>query len=299
MKLSSLSLIALLLTTSVSAYAVGPEPAPAASTPFKVGTLSVASLADAKFVLPNDGKIFGANVGPDAVAEVLKAAQAPTDLITLSVDALLVRDGKHVVLIDTGLGPKVGGSLLESLKLAGVTPDQVTDVMITHSHPDHIGGLVSSDGHSAFPKAKIHFSAPDWAAIKGAADKADFVQAIGAQVNPFQPGAKLTPSIRSVSIKGHTPGHVGYEIRSGKQHLLDIGDTAHSAIISLAKPDWNMGFDEDKDTAKTSRRKTLAELAASHEIIFAPHFPYPGIGYIEASGEGFSWKPASLSGTAK
>lgn len=98
-----------------------------------------------------------------------------------------------------------------------------------------------------------------------------------AAVEAFEPGAAVTPSITSVSIKGHTAGHVGYRIVSGSDRLLDIGDAAHSSIVSLAKPDWTMGFDADHEAAKASRRETLGELAKSRELIFAPHFPYPGI----------------------
>src|SRR5262249_4246840 len=153
----------------------------------------------------------------------------------------------RVVLIDTGLGPGAGGSLMGSLKLANVAPEQVTDVLVTHPHFDHIGGLVDASGASAFPKAKIHMSAPDWAWLKGQSDQAALVKAITPQVDAFAPGARMTPSIVSVPIKGHTPGHEGYRVSSGPARLLDIGDMAHSSIISLAKPGWTMGFDGDAD----------------------------------------------------
>lgn len=294
MKLNALlsAAMAALLVPVGAIAAGGPGPAAPAATQFKVGALRVTSLADGVYVLPNDGTIFGADVGPSAVAEVLKAAQAPTDQITLPVDALLVRDGSHLVLIDTGLGPKVGGVLLESLKLAGVTAAQVTDVLITHPHPDHIGGLLTDAGESTFPHAKIWFSSIDWAALQTQRGMAELIKAIGPQVTPFDTGAKVTPSITSVSLKGHTPGHVGYEIVSGSSRLLDIGDAAHSAIISLQKPEWTMGFDSEPQVAKDNRRATLTRLAAFQETIFAPHFPYPGIGTIATAGEAFAWRAA-------
>jgi glyoxylase-like metal-dependent hydrolase (beta-lactamase superfamily II) len=281
------------LLIPIAATAAGPGPASPAATPFDIGALRVTSLTDGVYVLPNDGKIFGADVGPKAVAEVLKAAQAPIDQITLPVDALLVRDGTHLVLIDTGLGPKVGGVLLDSLKLAGVTAEQITDVLITHPHPDHIGGLLTDGGKSTFPQAKIRFSSIDWAGLQQQSGMADFANAIAAQVEPFEPGAQVTPSITSVPLRGHTPGHVGYEIVSGGRRLLDIGDAAHSAIISLQKPDWTMGFDSEPQVAKDNRRTTLVRLAASHELIFAPHFPYPGIGTIVTAADAFTWSPAA------
>lgn len=272
----------------------GPAAVPPAATPFHVGKLSLASVSDARFDMPNDGKVFGVDAGPAAVTDVLKAAHAPTDTISLSVDALLVHDGARTVLIDTGLGPKAGGALIASLKLAGVTPDQVTDVLITHVHGDHIGGLLTADGQPAFPKAKVRMASADWTFLQSQADMAALVKAIAPQVAAFEPGAQVTPSITAVAIPGHTPGHVGYQIVSGNARLLDIGDTAHSSIISLAKPDWTMGFDSDAAVAKASRRETLTELAKDHEMIFAPHFPYPGVGTIAASGDGFTWLPADL-----
>ncbi len=253
---------------------------------FKVGKLDLYALHDAQFTPPNDGKVFGFDAGPAAVADVLKTAGAPTDVITLSVDALLVKDGKHVVLIDTG----VGGALQQSLALAGVKPEAITDILITHAHGDHVGGIAPG-GTLAFPNATVHMSAAEWTSVQGDAEQAALVKAIGAHIKTFAPGAEVVPGITSVSIKGHTPGHVGYEIRSGKDRLLDIGDTAHSSIVSLAKPQWLMGYDGDKQVGRDSRVALLTKLSKSHELIFAPHFPYPGVGQVAADGDHFTWQP--------
>ena len=292
--IASVAWAVLASTVSCAALAAGPSPATPAATPFSVGKLSLVSLSDAVFVLPNDGKVFGLTAGPAKVADLLRAAHAPTEEITLPVDALLVRDGARIVLLDTGLGPAAGGVLVSSLKLADLTPAQITDVLITHPHFDHVGGLVTAAGQSAFPNAKVHLSAPDWDWLRHQADQAGLVKAISGQVDAFEPGARLTPSIVSVSIKGHTPGHVGYRVTSGSTHLLDIGDTAHSAIVSLARPDWTMGFDGDPEGARKSRMATLKQAAATHEEIFAPHFPYPGVGLVRTAGDGYTWQPATL-----
>lgn len=286
------SLIAVLAaSTLLAGAAVAETPAPppppkAESTPYKVGDLQLYALRDTVFVLPNDGKVFGLDVGPEAVAEVLKAHGAPTDTITLGVDSLLVKDGDRLILIDTG----AGGALITSLEGAGHKPEDVTDILITHPHGDHIGGLVKNNA-LVFPKAKIRMAEADWTFLKGQANQAALVTAITPQVEAFAPGAAITPHVTSVAIKGHTPGHSGYEIASNGQKLLAIGDTAHSSIISLAKPDWSIQFDTDKTEAKASRRALLTELAKSKETLFAPHFPYPGIGHVEAKGDGFVWVP--------
>ena len=84
---------------------------------------------------------------------------------------------------------------------------------------------------------------------------------------------------------------MGYEIRSGQSRLLDIGDLAHSSIVSLARPQWTVQFDNDKSLARETREKTLAELAKSRELVFTPHFPFPGVGRIVAAGDTYAWQP--------
>lgn len=119
----------------------------------------------------------------------------------------------------------------------------------------------------------------------------DMVAVITPKVKTFEPGEKVVPHIVAVAIDGHTPGHMGYEISSGGQKMLDIGDAAHSSIVSLAEPDWYMGFDGDKPLAQASRRALLERLAKSGEMVFAPHFPYPSIGRVRANGRTFEWEP--------
>jgi glyoxylase-like metal-dependent hydrolase (beta-lactamase superfamily II) len=283
---ASVTVLAAFLALSVGQAAFAADAPQPEAKAFKVGTLNLVALHDAQFTPANDGKVFGADVGPAAVSDVLKAAGAPTDVVTLSVDALLVKTGKRVVLIDTG----TGGALQGSLALAKVAPASVTTILITHTHGDHVGGLVH-DGQLAFPNATIRMSAAEWTFLQGQANQADLVKLISAKVKTFEPGTVVAPGITAKAIKGHTPGHVGYEIVSGKARLFDIGDAAHSSIVSLADPQWLMGFDTDKDQARDSRIATLKQLAKSQETIFAPHFPFPGVGKIEAQGDHFVWKP--------
>ena len=120
---------------------------------------------------------------------------------------------------------------------------------------------------------------------------AGLVKVIAVQVKPFLPGGVVSPGVRSVALVGHTPGHTGYDISSGGAHLIDIGDSAHSAIISLAKPDWDIEYDQDFTAGRATRHAILTRLAASHEWVFAPHFPFPGVGKVEVKGDGFVWAP--------
>jgi len=286
----TLALVGVAFATSAPAEdAFGPVSVRAAAHPFQLGALKLAALHDAQYVVPNDGKTFGLDAGIPAATEALRAAGAPTDRVTLSVNALLVRTGKRIVLIDSGLGAKDHGNLKGSLAEVGVSPKAVTDVLITHSHGDHIGGVLDADGHLAFPKATIRMARAEWAFVQKTGP-AELVKAISGHVKTFEPGAKIAPGITSVDLGGHTPGHVGYEVSSKGERLLAIGDLAHSSILSLSHPEWLMAFDTDQALGKKTRQATLTRLASDHEWVFSPHFPYPGVGHVEAAGSGFAWK---------
>jgi len=286
-------LIAAAATCALAAAAlaqIGPVTVTPMATPFTLGGLELAALRDAANVAPNDAKVFGIDAGVPAVDAVLAAAGVPTGQISLSVSALLVRTPGHVVLIDTGYGsPR--GILLASLAAAGIKPEQVTDVLISHGHSDHVGGLVSADGTSVFAKAKVRMAAAEWESIQAQPANARLVTAIAAQVKPFAPGAVVLPGIASVDLNGHTLGHSGYRVTSTGKNLLAIGDMAHSYVISLAKPDWAMGYDRDRKLGAERRRTVLGQLADSGNLVFSPHFPYPGTGHVVRAGDGFAWKP--------
>ncbi len=292
----------LLTAAALSATAAAPPPGPMASPPearsFTLGALKLTALHDANFAAPNDGKTFGVDVGPAAVAKLLGDAGQPGDRIAVSVNVLLVQMPNRIILLDTGLGPTAHGGVVDSLARAGVDPRQVTDVLITHTHGDHVGGLATADGRLMYPQAMIRMAAAEWAWMQSQPGSAALVKAIAPNVRTFAPGSLVAPGITAVAIDGHTPGHSGYEIVSGKARLLDIGDTAHSYIVSLQRPDWAMGFDNDKVVGKASRQGTLARLAASHEMVFSPHFPYPGVGTIKVAGTGFAWVPSTAVGPA-
>jgi glyoxylase-like metal-dependent hydrolase (beta-lactamase superfamily II) len=291
-----MSLIRLAAATAAVSLLAAPlalaqNPGPAEATAFKLGAFQLAALHDAQFVIPNNGKVLVTEADRAAASKLLAAAGAPTDTITLSVDGLLVKTPGHVVVLDTGLGPAVKGTLIESLAKAGVAPGDVTDVFITHAHGDHIGGLITAAKTSAFPKAAIRMSANEWAFLQSQAGAKDVAAAIAPQVKTFEPGKPVIPGITPVALYGHTPGHVGYRIESQGKTLLDIGDTVHSTIIGLAQPGWDDGFDTDKPLGVKVRTAEVARLAASKELVFAPHFPFPGVGRIVKAGEGYAWKP--------
>jgi glyoxylase-like metal-dependent hydrolase (beta-lactamase superfamily II) len=294
MRVAIISVTAVIgVALSVSARADGPFgffPAAARATSFQVGKLSVTALEDGRNVVANNGKVFGVGTDPAQLGNVLRAAGASTDRITLNTGGLLVRSGKRLLLLDTGMGPKMHANIMASLKLAGIAPRSITDVLITHSHGDHVGGLLDEQGKPAFPNATIRMTSAEWSWMQQQGS-AEVVAAIRPHLRTFEPGAQIAPGVKAIVLTGHTPGHSGYEISSGSSRLLDLGDMVHSSIVSLARPDWKLAFDSDSATATATRQSMLAKLAADQTWVFAPHFPFPGVGHIVAAGQGFAFSP--------
>ena len=289
MKQLAVSLLALVACSHDKHPAQPAGPAASADVhPFKIGNLDAMALRDGGMSPPNDGKLVAIGHDPKEVADVLTKAGAPSDHFEFSIQPLLLEDGAHVVLFDTGLGAQ-GGHLMASLAAAGVAPGAITDIFISHAHLDHIGGLVA-DGKLAFPNATVHMSAPEWTAMQ-ADDKAKAIAAvISAKVAAFEPGAKVLPEVQAVDTHGHTPGHSSYDISSNGEHLFYTGDIVHNWVISVQRPTWPIGFDQDGAAAMQARVSTLAKLAAEHTRVYAVHFPFPGLGHITGSGENLSWQ---------
>jgi glyoxylase-like metal-dependent hydrolase (beta-lactamase superfamily II) len=272
---------------------------------FTLGDFSALALRDGTISVPNDNKVFGVGHTPAEVAALLTQAGLPTDRLELSLQPLLVQTADRVMLFDSGAGANMGpgaGKLPVSLNAAGIAPATVTDIFISHAHGDHVGGLVDSSGALAFPNATIHMSAPEWAflqgmtpanaAASGVGQHAALVAAITPKVAAFAPGAELIAGVvQAVEIKGHTPGHSGYMIRSAKTSLFYVGDTVHHFVVSVRKPEWPCGFDGDPVTAEASRKQVLGAAATSGQLIYAFHFPFPGIGKISGKDGAFSWAP--------
>jgi glyoxylase-like metal-dependent hydrolase (beta-lactamase superfamily II) len=261
-----------------------------------IGSLEAYALADGHFDVPNDGKTFGLDKPTTDVDAVLAAAGLPKDSMRLDLQCLLVKADGKVLLFDTGMGAfsenAETGQLPKSLALAGVSATAVTDIFISHSHGDHVGGLMTKAGALAFPAATIHLSAPEWATLQADPDKDSkrLVAVITPKVATFEPGAQLMPMVKAVDTRGHTPGHSSYEIGDGTDKLFYLGDLAHHFVISVQRPDWQMSFDHDHEAGQRMRQQTLKDLGASGTRVFAGHFPFPGVGRIVAAGDGLAWK---------
>jgi len=272
---------------------------------FAIGALSAVALHDGTLNFPNDNTIFGVGRTPGEVAALLEAAGAPGDSLHLSIQPLLVKTNDRVLLFDTGAGTNLGpgaGRLPASLATAGIDPESVTDIFISHAHGDHVGGLVNAQGTLVFPNATIHLSAPAWKFLRGMnaqvagevaiAQYAELVAAMTPKVVAFAPGSEIIPGVvKAVAIPGHSPGHSGYLITSEQESLCYIGDALHHYAVSVRMPEWSNGFDSDPRSAAASRRALLEQSAASGQRLYAVHFPFPGIGRVERRSGGFIWIP--------
>jgi glyoxylase-like metal-dependent hydrolase (beta-lactamase superfamily II) len=257
-------------------------------SPFAIGSLQAAALKDAAFSPQNDNSTFAINQTKAEVDALLEAAGLATDVLELSVQPLIVRTVDRVLLFDTGNGPS--GMLSASMATAGTEAGAVTDVFISHSHGDHVGGLLDASGGLAFPNAAVHISANEWEAMQSNAGLAALVTTVSPRVATFEPGAELVPgAVTAVDIQGHTAGHSGYLITSGQESILYIGDTMHHSVISVQRPDWTVAFDGDAPLAQESRRAVLSSSATSGQRVYSVHFPFPGLGRFEEEGGTVVW----------
>jgi glyoxylase-like metal-dependent hydrolase (beta-lactamase superfamily II) len=270
-----------------------------------IGDITFTTLLDGYLGIGQD---LVTNADPALIAAGLTAAYLdPAASIPVPVSTHLIRSGSDITLIDAGAGAAFGptaGRHLAALEAAGVTPDAVTRIVLTHMHPDHIGGLVTDAG-AVFPNATLHVSSTDlafWtdAAIAGAAPDmakpffalaSSVASAYGARVMPFDGDADLGLGLTAIAMPGHTPGHTGYRLSSGTDQLIIFGDTAAFASLQFSNPNIGISFDADGAMAAETRKKVLAMLAADKIAVAGSHLPFPGVGHVEARGDAFAWVP--------
>lgn len=228
-----------------------------------------------------------------------------------AVNAYLINTGDHLVLVDTGAAKLFGPSLgyvLQNMKAAGYEPAQVDTVVITHMHPDHIGGLDDAGGQPLFPTAQIMVSQVDsdfWLSQKTADEAPTDIQPFfkmardsaapylaSGRWKTFSEGSVLVPGIEAVKANGHTPGHTAYAVWSEGQKLLIWGDLVHAHAVQFARPGVSIEFDIDQKQAIATRRSIMKAMAASKSLVAGMHLPFPGIGHVRAEGKGrYSWVP--------
>lgn len=281
---------------------------------FKVGALECVLVSDGVFnapVLP----LFAVNAQKAQAETVLRDSFLPIDQTTVHVNALVIKTGNKIALIDTGNGINGGatsGLLKTNLQRAGISSEQITDVIFTHAHPDHAGGNVDADGKLNYPTANYHIAQAEWETWTGknvnlgktqvdAATGKFFIEvmqknlnAIKERVKLFKPGAEILTGITSVAAAGHTPGHTAFLVASGSESVIHAGDFAHHFVLQLQHPEWYVGFDFEPTLAVASRKKLLDRAAADRTLIVGSHMPFPGVGHIRARNtarSSFEWIP--------
>lgn len=271
-----------------------------------LGEFEVTSLLDGAAPVPNPQSIFGQDQSVETVEALLSENRLPTDLMEFTFQPVLVNTGAELILFDTGNGAgaqPARGNLLTAMEAAGYSPDQVDVVVLTHMHPDHVGGMMT-DGAPTFPNARYVVGAREynfWTSEDRVGTGAErlytlaqnLVVPMADRMTFLEPGGTVASGIEAMAAFGHTPGHMIYHLESQGQRLALTADTANHFVLSLQKPDWEVRFDLDKSAAAQTRRDVFGMLAADRVPFIGYHMPAPGLGYVEASGDGFAFVPHS------
>lgn len=213
-----------------------------------------------------------------------------------SMNPLYMKVGDRQILVDVGFG-----NLIPKLGAIGITPQDMTDVVITHFHGDHVMGLIDSDGKPHYPNATIIVNEAEWnhwmsevTQQQIGEDRANGLKACFApytdKIKRVKPDEEIVAGIKVVEAYGHTPGHIGLMIESNGDRLLHLVDTAHITLQD-ANPDWSPRFDSQPDVSPITRRKWFAYAADENILTLWYHFPFPGLGHISHEGDAFKWTP--------
>ncbi len=260
---------------------------------FKLGSFEVTTLLAGTRAGDKPQETFGTNATAEDFAALSAANFIPADRNQGFFTPTLVNTGAELVLFDTGLA---ADGMLAALAAAGVTPEQVTAVVLTHMHPDHIGGLMGADGTTpTFPNARYITGAVEhnfWTANPSEQFTAN-VAPLAEKLTFLDDGGSPVPGVTALLAAGHTPGHMVYQLESDGQRLMITADTANHYVWSLQRPDWEVRFDADKPAAAASRRAVFGQIAADRIPFIGYHMPFPGVGFVEAMEDGFRYVPAS------
>lgn len=246
------------------------------------------------------------------------AFQSPTgDGAPTAVTTYLIDDGKRILLLNAGGARRVGdtmGRLLPNMAAAGYRPEDVSGILLTHLHFDHVCGLADAEGAAVFPRAKVFVSnaecdfwlSPETARQAPEENRAFFAMAAESMapyekrgdVVRFNPDAEVWPGIRAKSTPGHTPGHVSYLLESGGGKLLLWGDIVHSRAMQFRHPEISNDFDGDPLRAVASREAVFRESAREQWLVGGDHLPFPGLGHVLERKPGYEWVPVDYASLA-
>ena len=271
----------------------------------RVGEIDVLVISDG--VLPLPAATLATNAEPADLSAWLNDRLLPPDVFTWPLNAIVIRSGGQTVLVDSGVGDAFpsfrAGLLAQRMHAAGIDSASVTDVVITHMHMDHVGGLSAGFKGRLRPDVPIHvaaaevefWSSPDFSrnafpekmpqALRSAAEQ--FVHQYRRQLRLFKEDHEVAPGVIVRRTGGHTPGHSVVHLKSGSDRLTFLGDSVFPDHFD--RPDWYNAFDHDPEEAVRVRIRLLRELAATRELLVATHLPFPSVGRVAVDGKGFRW----------
>lgn len=273
---------------------------------FNIGAFECTIIHDGMNRAPM-GRIFS---GIPAAERDAALVQAGFDAATIDLNyhIMLVQTGAETVLIDTGVGYEAvpgAGKLRESLAGLGVQPADIDVIVITHAHPDHIGGLTFMEDTLAFPKARYYMARTEWEfwaseealAAMAEEQRAHYLKTlvpIADKVALFKGAEEIVPGITAIPSPGHTIGHLALVLKSEDEELVHLADAAHHPI-QLSHPDWSPVFDWDGSMSALTRRGLFSRAVRDEALVAAYHFPFPALGRIRAAGDVFGWEPVGIS----
>ncbi len=230
--------------------------------------------------------------------------QESEDEEVFSLNSLLINSGDHKILIDTGCGDgfqSTAGWLVKNLEAEGIRCSDIDRIIFTHGHIDHVGGSFDSQGRPVFPNARYIATEREWECWVTRPERSELqnmffsparknLLPVRDQFDLVKDDAEVFPGIKLMAAPGHTPGNVMVDISSGEERLVCIGDIIHSQI-EFVNPEYLALFDVTPEQALHTRTRILSDIAESGILVFACHFPFPGLGYITHNEGAFTWQP--------
>lgn len=273
-----------------------------AATGLESGGRRIDVVSDGSLMLPMS--FLYPDFDPERHGKVLAEHGLAGDMLEPDCNLTLVRDAERTILFDVGSGPNFmpsSGKVLEGLDQLGVDPADITHVVFTHAHPDHLWGVMDDFDEPLFSEAEYRISRLEWdywadprtvetisEARKGhAAGARRLLTALEDRLERFDFGQEILPGIAAVDTSGHTPGHTAFEVRLGNESVMLLGDCLPNHHVAFARPDWAFGGDQDGEAGSATRQSLLDRLVTDRIRFIGFHLPHPGIGHAERVGQGY------------
>lgn len=277
-------------------------------TRFSLGEFEIIIVSDGNLATP--ANLLGVNAEGDELATFLERRFLDPITNYAHTNHVVINTGDAMVLVDVGSGDKfqpTAGRLLENMEAAEIDPTDITHVALTHAHPDHVWGMMDDFGDEPrFPEATYAMGAGefDWWMKEGRVDDVPdtmkpFVVGARNALSPvsentvmLQDGGEVVSGVRLIATPGHTYGHMSVVVESGGESLLVLGDAINHAHVSFERPEWQFGFDFDKQQAVATRKRLLDMAATERMAVSGYHLPFPGVGHVAKLGDAYRYVPA-------